>query len=219
LLAYAENLLDRREAIDRSMAAHVHACPACKAEVEAIQASLAFVATAGDLEPAAELTARILMAGQVSRGELRRESTPLKLAWKAAQAGACAAAILAIAGLTFSAFLDSSEGEAAGSAFDRPVPTQATSGRSPEAIRQAAMEVAAEVRTLSAAVSGKHDAAPSPETLEEMRVVQSRDADIAAAVSALERNPNSVRATHVVHATLKQQAESLRNIYVEGGSL
>ncbi len=48
-----------------------------------------------------------------------------------------------------------------------------------------------------------------------MRIVQSRDDDIAAAISALERNPNNVRATHVLHTYLKD----LRNLYVAGGSL
>lgn len=219
LLAYAENLVDQREAIDRSMAAHVHACAECKAEVLAIQASLSFASSAPALEPASDMTSRILMAGKASRNEMRREATPMRLVWKVAQVGACAAAMVVIAGLSFSAFLGSPDKAAVVPTFDASVPAVASHGRSPEAIRQAAVEVAAEVHTLKAAVSGKYGANPTPEALEKMRVVQSRDADIAAAVSALERNPNNVRATHVVHATLKQQAESLRNIYVEGGSL
>tara|TARA_R110001592_G_scaffold207584_2_gene458517 strand:- start:320 stop:1018 length:699 start_codon:yes stop_codon:yes gene_type:complete len=219
LLAYAENVVDKTSAIDRSMASHIMACAQCKAEVAAIQASLSFVVSAPELDPSSEMTARILMAGKTTRSEMRQGLTPLRVVWKVAQAGACAAAMVVVAGLTFSAFLGSSEQQATAPVFEHSVPTIATQGRSPEAVRQAAVEVAAEVRSLSAAVADKERLEPSPEALGELRAVQSRDADIAAAVSALERNPNSVRATHVVHATLKRQAESLRNIYVEGGSL
>lgn len=217
LLAYAENLVDQREAIDRSLAAHLSACPQCKAEVALIQESLSFVASAPALDPAPDMAARILMAGNAERREVRREATPIRVALKIAQAASCAAALLLIMGLSFSAFLGAPESADARPVIDPSVPVVDGASRSPEALRQATVEVAAEVRTLSEAVAGKRDGAATPEALEEMRVVQSRDADIAAAVSALERNPNSVRATHVVHATLKQQAESLRNIYVEGG--
>ncbi len=219
LLAYAENLVDQRAPIDRSMAAHLSACSQCKAEVQAIQASLSFASSAPELEPAADMTASILMAGKSARSEMRRGATPLRVVFKVVQVGACAAAMLVVTGLAFSAFLGSTDVEVATPAFDRSVPVVARQGTSPEAMRQATVNVAAEVRTLSAAVAGVHSATPTPEALEEMRVVQSRDADIAAAMSALERNPNSARAAHVVQATLKQQAESLRNIYVEGGSL
>lgn len=219
LLAYAESMQDQGGAIDREMASHLQACAACKAEVEAMRASLSFAASAPELEVSADMTARILMAGKTTRSEMKQKATPLRKAFKVAQATACAAAMLLIMGVTFNAFLGSSETEVTAPSFAESAPVVSATGRSPEALRQATVEVAAEVRTLSAAVSGKRNEAPTPEALEEMRVVQSRDADIAAAMSALERNPNSVRATHVVHATLKQQAESLRNIYVEGGSL
>ena len=219
LLAYAENLVDQSAAIDRSVAAHLSACPQCKAEVCAIQESLSFVSSAPALEPAAEMTARIVMAAKSTRSEMRRRATPLRVILRTVQVGACAAAMLVVTGLTFSAFLSSPDAETATPVFEPSVPAVAHQGASPEAMRQAAVKAAAEVRTLSEAVAGTRNEAPTPEALEEMRVVQSRDTDIAAAISALERNPNNVRATHVVHATLKQQAESLRNIYVEGGSL
>jgi hypothetical protein len=219
LLAYAENLVDNSEAIDQVLASHVVACAQCKAEVQAIQSSFSFVSSAPSLEPVAELTARILMAGQSERSEERQRTTPFRLVLRVAQTGACAAAMLVVVGVTFSVFLGSSETEVATPSFERAVPVLTTQGRSPEAIRRATTELAAEVQTLSAAVSDRKLSGQSPEVQEQLRVIQSRDADIAAAVSALERNPGSVRATHVVHATLEQQAESLRSIYVEGGSL
>ena len=218
LLAYAENLVDQHEAIDRTMAAHLSACPQCKAEVKAIQDSLSFAGSAPELEPSSDLTARILMASKAERSEQRQAGTPVRFAIKAVQGLSCAAAMLFIVGLSFSAFLGSSDVASETAAFETAAPVvDGAAERSPEALRQATVEVAAEVRTLSEAVASKRSEVASPEALEEMRVVQSRDADIAAAVSALEKNPHSVRATHVVHATLKRQAESLRNIYTEGG--
>ena len=216
LLAYAENLVDNRAAIDRSMAAHLSQCPACQAEVRAIQASLDFTASAPDLEPGNELTMQILMAGQQARSEMRRASTPLRTAWKLAQACACAAGMVLVAGLTFAAFVGAPEQESAAPVFQDSVPAVAESGQSPEAIRQAAVEVAAEVQTLSAAIKSKNGGeAQTPREREQIRVVLSRDADITAAITALKRNPNNVRATHVLHTYLKD----LRSIYVDGGSL
>lgn len=216
LLAYAENLVDNRAAIDRTIASHLSQCAACQAEVRAMQESLAFVASAPELEADSELTAQILMAGKQARSEMKRGSGPLRAAWKVAQACACAAGMVVVAGLTFAAFVGSPEQKNVAPVFQPSVPVVAESGQSPEAIRQAALDVAEEVQTLSAAIKSKNGAAPqTPQEQEQMRVVQSRDDDIAAAISALERNPNNVRATHVLHTYLKD----LRNIYVEGGSL
>ena len=216
LVAYAENLVDNRRGIDRTIAAHLSQCPACHAEVQAMQASLSLVASAPPLEPASDLTAQILMAGKQARSEMKRRATPLQVAWKVTQAASCAAAVIVVAGLTFSAFLDAGTPETAAPAFGQSVPPVAVApGASPETLRKAAVEVAAEGAAISAAIRSKHGDSLSPQELEQLRVVQARGDDIAAAVSALERNPQNVRATHVVHANLN----SLRDLYVEGGSL
>lgn len=215
LLAYAENLVDNRGTIDRDMAAHINQCPMCSAEVKAMQASLSFVRSAPELAPANDLTAQILLAGKQARTDMKRQATPWRTACRVAQASACAAAMIVVTGFTFSAFLASPEGETASPVFERSVPVIAGSAASPEAARAAAVEMAAEVQTLSAAIQSKQGDAQTPLEREQLRVVQARDDDTAAAMQALERNPHNVRATHVVHANLK----SLRNIYVEGGSL
>lgn len=215
LVAYAENLVDNRQGIDRTIAAHLSQCPACHAEVKAMQASLSFVASAPALEPNGDLTAQILLAGKQARSELKKNTTPLRMAWKIVQAGSCAAGIFLVAGLTFTAFLDSGEPEAAAPAFRESVPQLAVApDSSPEDLRKAALDVAAEGQAISAAIQSNHGNTLSPQELEELRVVQARGDDIELAVSALERNPQNVRATHVVHATMS----SLRDMYVEGGS-
>lgn len=189
------------------------------AEVKAIQKSLAFVASAPELEPSGDLTAQILLTGKQARAEMKKGATPLRTALKVVQAGSCAAGIVLVAGLTFVAFLDSGEPEVAAPAFKESAPAIAASqvaspDASPEDLRKAALDVAADGQALTAAIQSKHGATLSPEELEELRVVQAREDDIAVAVSALERNPRNVRATHVVHATM----DSLRDMYVEGGS-
>lgn len=216
LLAYAENLVDNRTGIDRALASHLSQCAACQAEVRAMQESLAFTASAPELDPSSELTAQILMAGKQARSEMRRGSAPLRAVWKVAQAAACAAGMVVVAGLSFAAFVGSPDQVNATPVFQESIPVVAEAGQSPEAKRQAAVEIVAEVQTLSAAIKSKNGAeAQTPQEQEQMRVVQSRDDDIAAAVLALERNPNNQRATHVLNTYLK----SLRSIYVEGGSL
>lgn len=216
LVAYAENLVDNRQGIDRTMASHLSQCPACHAEVKAIKASLSLAASAPALEPSGDLTAQILLAGKQARTEMKKRVTPLQIAWRVAQYGSCAAGIAVVATLTFSAFLDSGQPEQAAPVFERPVPQFAAApATSPETLRKAAVEVAAEGEAISAAILSKHGDSLSPQELEQLRVVQTRNDDIATAVTALERNPQNVRATHVVHANLK----SLRHMYVEGGSL
>lgn len=214
LLAYAENLVDNRTAIDRAMASHLSQCPQCSAEVKAIQASLSFAASAPALEPSKDLTAQILLSGRQTRSELNKGATPLRAGWKIVQGGACAAAVLLVMGLTFSAFLNTPDPAGPVPVAERPLPRISADVQSPETVREAA-DVAAEGQALTAALQSKHGDAVTPQELEQLRVVQARGDDIAAAVSALERNPQNVRATHVVHANLK----SLRSIYVEGGSL
>jgi len=214
LLAYAENLVDNRAAIDRAMAAHISQCPVCSAEVKAIQASLSFAVSAPELEPGSDLTAQILLAGRQARSEMKQTATPLRVAWKVVKGGACAAAMIMVAGLAFTAFLEApASTHAAAPVTDRPAPEITAVVTSPEALRKAAVDVAAEGQALSAAIQSKHGESLDAEDLEQLRMVRSRGGDLAVAVSALERNPHNVRATHVVNANLK----SLRSMYVEGG--
>lgn len=214
LLAYAENLVDNRTAIDRSLAAHLAQCPACQAEVRAMQASMAFAASAPALEPGGDLTAQILMAGKQARVEMGRRNTPLRAALKVAQGLACAAGMVLVAGVTFAAFVGSPEQDTPLPVLESEIPMVAVGDQSPEAMRKAAMEVAEEVRTLSAAIKSQSVNSQNPQDLERMRVVLSRDGDVAAALSAIERNPSNNRATQVLQTYLKD----LRSIYVEGGS-
>ena len=59
------------------------------------------------------------------------------------------------------------------------------------------------------------ETAPSPERAQHLRTAVAADSDLAAALSALEKNPGSARATHIVYKSLQQQAESLREFYLD----
>jgi hypothetical protein len=74
----------------------------------------------------------------------------------------------------------------------------------------------ATVRTLSNAVQRPGLAPLSPEIQEQRRAVNALGADLAAAQEALNRNPGCERASAVMNASLEQQAETLRDLYVRG---
>ena len=96
LMDYAENLVDNRAAISARMAAHIAACPACLAEVEAIRTSLEFARNAPEIEPSNDLTAQILIAARDARragGRVRRPAFCMALPFIGRSGcGACAAA-------------------------------------------------------------------------------------------------------------------------------
>lgn len=213
LFAHAESLVDGKSAISAATAAHLAADPAAAAEAKAIQDSLAVVRAASELDPSSDLEARILMEARKVRREMHQEEGQRSTAWVALRGVACAAGLLLVGAVAFATFLHEGDEPATTASFDRPAPPAAVVAESentpsPEAIRKAASEV----QTLAAAVRDK--AAGSALEQEQLRAVNAMDADIDAALKALERNPGCVRAGHVVHSNLREQAETLRSLYV-----
>lgn len=209
LFAYAE-CLSEGGPVPATLAGHVAGCPACNREVEAMRASLGVTASLPELEPAADLTSRILMEARTVRAtRQRRAATTFMLV---ARGMAYATASLAVMVVVFGAALGNPASEAAPVAESAPVVTASSdAGPSPEALRKAADTV----KTLSQAVRVASDAPASREDLEKLRTVDAMDADIVAAREALERNPGCVRASHIVHANLQRQAKTLRDLYVQ----
>lgn len=209
LVAFAENMLDRRAPVSAAMASHIASCPACAAEIQAIRTCLEFTASAPGLEPSSDLTGQILLSAQHER---RIHQTQQHKGWtpvtRALQGIVYTAALAAIAVVVFGAALGRN---ANGNAAMAPLPQMAENAPSPESIKKKAEEV----ETLSAAVRSVMDKSLSPLERRKMLAVNAMDADIAAAMSALERNPGCARATHIVNANLQRQAETLRNLYVE----
>jgi len=214
LVAYAEALVDRKTAISAAIGAHVAACPDCAAEVKAIRESFEFTASLPDLEPSENLTKRILEDARVKRDAIQREKvaqSPLVLLIRGAAYAATAAAV---AGLSFSAFMaqptaDRNRKSPTTQSRMEPIAAAATQ----EALRKAADQVVA----LSATVRYAAETPQGPREREHRRTAAATAADLAAARAALERNPGNLRATDLLHAALQQQAQTLRQLYLERG--
>jgi len=92
-----------------------------------------------------------------------------------------------------------------------PAPAAPQESLSADALSRKADEVGA----LSAAVRSTPRDPGSPERMQRLRAVTAVASDLAAALKALERNPGSARATHVVYTSLQRQADSLREYYID----
>ncbi|MCC6142881.1 MAG: hypothetical protein IT368_03635 [Candidatus Hydrogenedentes bacterium] len=214
LLAFAENLVDRRSPVSAPLAAHVNACPACAQEVRAMRASLEFIAEAPGLEPSRDLTNQILMNARQLRQAPERSSRP-RGRWvvSAVKAMSCAAALILVALVSFAMALQDEPQDRINVTASPESATVQPQGPSPEALRKAT----AEIETLSAAIR-KEGAEEKPATVLEQqkrRAVDVMDSDIAAARAALERNPGCTRASHIYNTNVPRQAETLRSLYVE----
>ena len=207
LMAHAESLVDSQATVCANVAAHVASCPRCAEEVQAIRASLDFVASAGTLEVPSDLAPQILM-----RIKSRDVTVPVKRSWNFAYA----AVLLLMFGLAFlivqqPALEDTAQDTASNATALQDIEQMATVGPPIDA----AQRILNEVRTLSNVVWHSAETTLSPEEQERRRAVDTLDADISAALDALKRNPGSERAAKVVLANLTKQAEMLRTLYVE----
>jgi hypothetical protein len=214
LLAHAESLVDDQRAVSAHAAAEIAGDPEAAAEVKAMRATLAAVKAADPLEPSSDLEARILMEARKVRQDLHREEAGRSNTLVAFRAAACAAGLVVVGAVVFATLLHESDSPVTATAIERPAAVQPmvaeSDAPSPESIRKAASDV----ETLAAAVRDKAGANGSAAEQEQLRAVNAMDADISAALDALERNPGCVRAGHVVHSNLREQAETLRSLYV-----
>ncbi|HEO69835.1 MAG TPA: hypothetical protein ENN80_01130, partial [Candidatus Hydrogenedentes bacterium] len=210
LFCYAEGLADSHATLDKETAQHIARCPRCRREVEAIRRSLAFVGEAPEIDPSEDLTAQILMKAQAVRREVEARRLRRTAMAGLAKGVACAAAILLVAGTYFGVFLEPNAGKTV-----LAQPARLVEKRLAE--RNAGLEdlrkTKAEVQTLEAAVRAPTSKPQSLWERERRRVVDVLDADIAAALAALERNPGCERAIDLVQANIERQAEALRSLY------
>ena len=212
LVAYAENLVDRRAAVSAAMAAHLAACPRCAAEVRAIRASLELAAAAPEQEPPDALARQILtVARQARQSAPAQGQNPLVRLLAGSLRGAAYAATLAVlAALVFQAALSSAAGTDTAAAPGTPRMAQG-GATAPESLWRKAGEVA----RLSAAVTRQEAPPRSPREWEKRRVLDGMNADLSAALAALERNPGCTRANALVQSRLHRQAEGLRALFIE----
>ncbi len=211
LFAHAESLVDRDTAVSATTAAHVARCRACAREVAAIRASLDFASQAPALNPTEDLTARILFSAQ----DLQRttQTHPVRgsfLATLAKGIGA-AAAVLIVAALYFSAALNMKN--AGHSMPAAPALSRQRAEIRPS--RDVLRRTTTHVNALAAAVNTPSKNPPTLWEREYRRTAHVLAGDIAAARTALERNPGCTRASELVNANLLRQVNTLRTLYIE----
>lgn len=215
LLALAELLTDQNAPVPAALMSHVKRCEACKCEVQAMRRSYQMIAAAKPIEPRAEMTNKILMAAKAER---RRQTRPRKQAvlFGAALRGtAYAAATLIVAGLSFGAALHQPESNAPDIVDVSASAAQQVAEAQAEATAFDLEKAAADVETLAAAVNHTSSKPLTLREREHRRAVDALNADLEAARAALRRNPGHPRASEIVNATLREQAATLRDLYLE----
>ncbi len=219
---HAESLADAGKTVDAGLAAHVAQCAQCASGVESIRASLGVLHAVPELETTESMTAAILLRAREERhlvgltarhsaGRARwsriADAMPHMPGWHARRLFATAVCMLGVA----SAGLFYQRQEPPALVATRPVAS--VTMPLPETLKK----TAAEVHTLSAVLRAPAHQAEDPHLMARRRAVQAMDADIAAALSALERNPGCERAGKVVQANLERQAQTLREMYASKG--
>jgi len=215
VLAYAESLVDGKPMPVKVAGAIANDQQATE-ELRAIRSSLEVVAKAPELEPSDALTRAILLEARRMRQPEQQRTMHYISAWRGFVYGtAFTALVVASSIIVFGIALRTP------ASARTPVSTTATAAAPAAAAPVESLtadtltQKASEVQALSAAVRVTPGDPGSPERLQRLRAVTAVDSDLAAALTALERNPGSARATHVVYTSLQRQADSLREYYVD----
>lgn len=210
LMAYAEALVDGRTAIAVAMARHVAGCDACAAEVQAIRASLACLAHTPGLEPTRAFSAGLQAALSEQRLAVRgrgHSSALLTLA----KAVTCIATLVVVAGASFG----SASAPRAASVALLNAPRKTVVASLPS--REEVWRTTAQIQTLAAAVTSPTRMPKTVQEDQQRRTVRILDADMSAAVTALGYNPGCSRASSILSANLRKQAQALKALYLERG--
>ena len=175
-----------------------------------MRASLAFAQDAPSLESSDGLAARIRVEARrervLAKSRLRRQREMRSIAKGLAMA-ACLVVVATVYFGVASTPLVPSQG---GTADQLALP--AMSGGQTGIL---AIHAQTYIDSLSKAIQGRPAPSTSPREAEQHRVVLEREIDLAAARSALQRNPGSTRAHRVERNNLTRQAETLKSLYMK----
>ena len=211
MLDYAESLVDGKPT-SVQVAGVIAKDQQAALELRAMRSSLEVVAKAPELEPSEALTRAILLEARRMREPEQQRSRQYISAWRSLVQGTVFTAVLtAAAVIVFGLALRSPASPVVAPATEAAPVAAAPAAVSPDALNRTADEVQA----LSAAVRTGPTGSASPEGLQRLRAVSAVDSDLSAALTALERNPGSARATHIVYTSLQRQADSLREYYLD----
>jgi len=207
---YAESLADKRP-VNARVARTVTSTPGLSDESAAVRRSLEYLREVDELEPTVQLTQNILREARRTRAAQRGVPAVRRQAFFAVRMTAYAGGLCCAVLVAFSAALGDPAAASDSNTGRQTVTASAIATVEPaDSLERAADEV----RVLSRAILSDDIRPASARAYQQLRNVSALDADIAAAVDALRRNPGCERADSIVRANLKRQAELLREIYL-----
>ena len=210
LFAYAEALRRGQPAIEAAVARHVKGCAACHREVGGIVRTLRVASAAPSLEPSKHFTAELMRRAQTQRQTQSRRAG-LARAWAGWAKGLTYAACLALfAGLWFGG-ASGPVGYSGGERTPPAAPALMLGSDSTHDLDRATERV----DSLSRAVARERARrGGSGWEAEYRRAVGILDADLEAALAAMQRNPGYARTNDLVHTNLERQVQTLKSLYL-----
>jgi hypothetical protein len=208
LMNYAESVV-RGLPISAEIAKHVVACPACRDEVAGKRSSLEFTYEARELEPSAHMAAQILLAVQKERKALEALRRSRRISLLRIFQGLSFAAMLLLVAAAWFMLVSNSE-------FTNNGHVQ--SDVKTLSIAEPPVEIVARTSEIEHFARAVSTSAAGPQSAREQvlrRAANVLQADLLEALGALGRNPGSVRANQVMNASLRTQAQTLKQLYVE----
>ncbi len=210
LLTYAEGLIDGN--VNAAMARHVSGCSVCRKEVESIRQSFELVGNAHALKPSQDLSRRIMTGARAVRPRRNRFQRTAYRTFAVAKGAAFVAGLAVVSAVWFSFTVMGVPANGAGH-------TAAQSTNAAESgIRMAVDELhraTSDIEKLAGAVIARDQRPSSRREWHYARRLVNVNAQLSAAQAALERNPSSPRAIHLVDTGLRHQRDTLMTLIRE----
>ncbi|HOL18985.1 MAG TPA: hypothetical protein PLT82_07510 [Candidatus Hydrogenedens sp.] len=212
LITYAEVLVDGKGPIFSGIARHLSQCPQCKAEVDAICASLKFFDSAREVEPPKELTLEILKRAKEQRKQIEIIPTPSR------RNSPIFISICVLIWLILGYYLFV-EHYPTINAVSTPenintfakITTQVTK---PTREKDVTRDLKHEIEVLGSALSPLLQNAQGY-SIYPLKSVSVIDQELESAQVALRKNPGCPRANEILQKAMKEKAELLKQIYLD----
>ncbi len=209
LLTYAEGLIDGN--VHASIARHVSQCRICRHEVESIRQSLELVGNANALKPSQELSQRIMIGARAMRPRRTRFQRTMYRTFAVAKGVAFVAGLSVVGAVWFTISVMGTPAGGGQSTSLAPNVAEASAQLAADELFRAT----AEIEKLAGAVITRDQQPSSRREWHYARRLVNVNAQLSAAQAALERNPSSPRAIHLVDAGLRHQRDTLMTLIRE----
>ena len=195
--------------IQADVVAHLRRCPKCAEEAHGMESTLQLSSNLDDLEPTDALTEKILRAARAERAGVRRQPKRSMAMFRIAQSCALAATLIIVTAVSFSTATGPSP--VAGDVRNVVAPNEYLGSMDrPAGLTRAQREIT----TIAGAIVPARSGSDGLVEQAHRRAIAEREADITAAITALEANPGSAQARNVVHNSVERQAETYKSLYI-----